>query len=225
MSLTYRDSDHSYWLDGKQIPGITRMLADLGAYPGSGFFTESSRVRGQQAHLACQLLDKHCPSANTLDDALETLDASGEIQPYLSGYLKFRREMKYRAKEWEQPIHSARLRVGGRLDTWGYMGHGNWLSLLDAKAWQKQGADPKHSAAVQTAAYAIMLSEWLHCDPQDIGRYVLALPGAGKYRVYRCEDPHDFEEVTWMANLWWRWHQHGIFRFAGDPEQLPAIGD
>lgn len=221
--LTYRDSDHTYWVDGQQWPGFTRMLSDLGAYPGSEFFTENSRVRGQQAHLACQLADQYCPTARTLEEALGVLDVSDDIQGYLSGYIKARRELRYRARAWEQVGIYTRLRIAGRRDTDGWAGR---PALLDVKSWQNQGANPKHSAEVQTAAYCLMLAEFLGCDPYDIDRYVLALPGGGKCRIYQCTNPADFEEVIWMAQLWHRWREKGIFKLSGDPEPQPlAIGE
>lgn len=223
--LEYRETDHTYWLDGKQLPGATRILADLGAYPGSGFFTENSRVRGQMAHLACQLADAHCPKAATLDDALDVLDAAEDIQPYLAGYLKFRREKRFISLRWEEPLCSIRLRVAGTPDTHGHMIYVDGpLAVVDAKSWQNQGSDPKHSAEVQTALYAIMLGEKYSIPPSDIERYVLKLPGDGNYRLYHCADPYDFIEAEWASCLWWRWKDKGIFRFAGDPEQNPAIG-
>lgn len=224
--LEYRDSDHTYWLDGKQIPGITRILADLGCYPGSGFYTENSRVRGQMAHLACQLADQHCRDAKTLDDALEVLDAAEEIQGYLSGYLKFRREKRFISLGWEEPLCSVKLRVAGTPDTHGKMIYVDGpLAVVDAKSWQNQGADPKHSAEVQTALYAILLGEKYSISPDRIERYVLKLPGDGNYRLYQCAGLYDFEEAAWAVNLWWRWRNRGIFRFAGDPETNFATGE
>lgn len=228
MNLTYRDSDHSYFLGTRQIPGITRMLADLGAYPGSQHYTEESRVRGQQVHLACQLADQHAMEAETLHDVLEIMDVAPAIQPYLEGYLKLRREKRYRAEKWEIPIASRKLRVGGRPDstgcTWGATSR---AVVLDVKSWQSQGQKPKHSAEIQTAAYAIMLVEYYgrtDLAPTDIERWTVKLPGDGSYRCYVCDDVDNFSEVHWMAQLWHKWHDKGIFKFAGDPDEI-SIGE
>lgn len=218
--LTYRDSDHSYFLDGRQIPGITRILADLGAYPGSGFYTEESQRRGQAGHLACQLADTHCPKALTLDDALDTLAVSDALVPYLSEYLRFKRETGYRADDWEVPVWSRKLRVAGRPDTYGRMTFSDGpLAVVDVKTWENQGAKPKHSSEVQTAFYAIGIADKLGIDPHEIERYVLKLPGDGNYRLYYCDNVNDFYEAEWASRLWWSWHEHGIFKFAGDPEE------
>jgi hypothetical protein len=221
--LIYRDENHSYTLDGRPIPGITRILSDLGAFPGSDHFTEESRQRGQAAHLACQLADQHCPQADSVDEALERLDLAEALLPFLAGYLKFRRENRYHALRWETPACSRRLRVGGRPDSDGQLDGQH--ALVDVKSWASQGAKPKHSAEVQTAAYAIMLAEEAQIPDHRIQRYVLKLPGDGNYRLYHCTDAMDLEEATWCALLWHRWHDRGIFKSLGDPQLEFAIGE
>ena len=216
-TLDYRSGDHTYWLDGKQLPGATRILSDLNAYPGSGFFTEASRLRGQAVHSACHLADVHCPGAVTITDALDVLDIAPAIQPYLAGYLLFRREKRYIAASWERPMHSTRLRMAGTPDSWGKAETA--YTLVDLKSWASQGAKPKHSAEIQTACYAIMLREYLGLGADEpIQRWVVKLPGDGKYRCYECDNHSDFNEATWAVQLWHKWHEAGIFKFAGDPE-------
>lgn len=215
--LDYRSLDHTYWLEGKQLPGATRILSDLNAYPGNGFYTEASRLRGQAVHSACHLADVHCPTAVTIEDALEVLDIAPPIQPYLAGYLLFRREKRYQATCWERPLHASKLRVGGIPDSWGKAQE--VYTLVDLKSWATQGAKPKHSAEVQTALYAIMIREYLGLGTAEpIQRWVVKLPGDGKYRCYECDNQSDYNEANWCAQLWWRWKEAGIFKFAGDPE-------
>jgi hypothetical protein len=222
MMVDFRSGDHTYWLpDGKQLPGVTSILASLNAYPGNGFYTENSRLRGQAVHAACHLADVHCQTAETMEDVLDVLEIAPAIQPYLEGYLRFRKENRYLAIAWERPLHSARLRIAGTPDSWGKSG--TEYTLVDLKSWASQGAKPKHSAEVQTAAYSIMLREHLGLPHEEtINRWVVKLPGDGNYRCYPCEDPHDFSEVIWMSQIWHRWKDKGIFKFAGDPEQVEA---
>ena len=218
-TLDYRSADHTYWLDKSQIPGATRILDDLGAYPGKGFFTENSRLRGQAMHSACHLADVHCPDAATLEKALEVLDVAESIQPYLAGHLLFRREKRYIATAGERPLYSSRLRVGGIPDSWGKAE--NIWTVVDRKSWATQGAKPKHSAEIQTALYAIMIREYLGLPSDEIiQRWIVKLSGDGVYRCYECTNQGDYEEANWCARLWHRWHDAGIFKFSGDPDQV-----
>lgn len=195
------------------------MLSDLGAYPGKEFFTENSRARGQAVHAACHLADVHCPDAVTLDNALNILDVAEPIKPYLAGHLMFRREKRYIASAGERPLYSSRLRVGGIPDSWG-KAESIW-TVVDRKSWASQGAKPKHSAEVQTALYAIMIREYLGLSADEpIQRWVVKLSGDGKYRCYECDNQSDYEEAAWCARLWHKWHDAGIFKFAGDPELI-----
>ncbi len=72
--LTFIESDHSYWVDGRQLPSVTQVLDSLG-FIKSEWFTEESRIRGTLVHRLCELWDK---------DELDPLT----VDPRLAGYLK-----------------------------------------------------------------------------------------------------------------------------------------
>lgn len=210
--LVFRPEDHSYWLGNVKLPGITRILADLGYYKGSQFFTEDSRQLGQAVHTACRLADELCGLCETADEALETISLHPALIPYLQGWLLFRKEMQFVSRNWEVPMYSKRMRVAGTVDCLGHAG-GTLTQkvIVDVKSWKQQGADPKRSSEIQVAGYHMMAQEMGLLDSEwsssfslsGVERWVVKLPGDGRYRVYKCTSPSDFSIVQASAAVWW----------------------
>ena len=221
--ISYRASDHTYWADGKQWPGITSVLSALGYYgAGKAFYTEDSRQKGTAIHEACRLADLHCPDATRMEDVLDVLEIHEAVQPYLAGWLLFRREKGWRATAWEQPLSLKRLRIAGTPDAWGETECGS--VLIDLKSWAAQGAKPKRSAEVQTAAYDLMLEESEHNERQR-HRWIVKLSGDSKYRCYECGNDADYDIVSYCARVWWDQYNAGIVKMSGDPESELAIAE
>lgn len=214
--LTYDDPSHVYRLDQRWIPGFTRVLSDLG-YSGKGaeFFTAASRQRGTAAHFACQLVDQYCPQAVTLEDALKVLDLDERLQPYLAGYLWFKKEKGFVAEHNELRVYSARLNVAGTLDKWGRYRDGRKV-LVDLKSWKGQGAKPKHSAEIQTAGYSLMAKESTGLNT-DL-RVVVALPGDGTYRSFDCTKATDAAVAQATCITWWDLCSAGLVKGSGESE-------
>jgi hypothetical protein len=197
--LTYLDDRHEYRLNGIWKPGVTRVLADCGFNKGSDFFDEESRVRGQLVHKARFLVDEHAPEAETLEDVLEVMDLGETIQPYVAGWVWFKRETGFKPIGHEQPMCLPDLNVCGTPDVWGLYPSGK-LVLIDTKGWKSQGSRPKRAAEIQTAGYKLMLKHSLNltADLRDI----VALPGDGTFRVYRCSNPMDEAIFRACCMIW-----------------------
>ncbi len=209
------DADHNYFLGARWLPGATRIIADAGYLQGADFFTEESRIRGKQAHLATQLADQHCPDALTLDEVLETIDLADPLIPYLEGYLMFRRETGYRAAWNERLMHLSCPLVAGTPDSFGLYGDGRRV-LVDLKSWKSQGPKPKRSAELQTAAYAMMIKE---CTGHDVDlRVIVALPGNGKYRAFEATNTRDKFVFQCAAHTWHDRVAAGLIKPGGDSE-------
>ena len=211
--LVYLPEQHEYWYDNRQIPGVTRVLADLGYYGnGKQFFTERSREVGTAVHKACMLIDQVCPHARTLAEVLERINLGEALHRYVEGYLLFKRDTGFTSQEWEKPLWDSRIRVAGTIDTWGYIPTGNRV-LVDLKSWRSQGAKPKLSAEIQVNAYAGMLGQ-VSLDVAYL--WVLKLPGDGKYRLYEAKPNRYLVEA--VATVWHSLYQGGLIKLRSDPE-------
>jgi hypothetical protein len=215
--LTYEEVGHRYFLDGRQIPGITSVLADLG-YNGAGaaFFTENSRSRGTAVHAICAAVDTYAPEAVHLEDALSVFSApiAESLHPYLAGWLLFRREHRFETGTWEQRVHSGPLMVAGTIDVTGTAG--STPTILDIKTWNPAPVKPKRSAELQLAAYALMSAGFR--DGPCVQRWIVCLSGDGRYRLLPCTNRVDFSIVTSIAAVWWDLHKAGLIKMHGDPE-------
>lgn len=208
IGFTYNPEAHAYFLDGQQIPGITRVLSDLG-YSGRGaaFFTDRSRRRGQAVHTACQLADELCPESTDVSEVLDRVDLSENLIPYLEGYLLFKREIRFVPKRHEFPSFHRGLRIAGTPDKWGHIG--STTTLVDLKSWKSQGVKPKRSAVVQVVGYKLMIESCFQLLSERL--IILKLPGNGRYRMYEVEKPALTEPVVWAAaGVWWDLHSNGL---------------
>jgi hypothetical protein len=186
-SLTFDEATHTYRLNGRWLPGCTRVLADLGYVRGTEYFTEESRVRGQQVHKACHLVDLHAPDAETLEDALDVMDLGETIQPYVAGWIWFKRSTGFVPQGHETPLFLSDSNVAGTPDVWGYYPDGRAV-VIDLKSWKGQGPKPTRASELQTAGYKLMLKQaGFNADE----RVVAKLPGDGKFRSYQCKNPLD----------------------------------
>lgn len=202
--LVFNEESHVYKLDGRWVPGTTRILAESGYYKGSSFFTEESRVRGRQVHLACQWADEYAPKAQTLGAVLDVIEVAEAIHPYLAGYLLFKREKEYRALMSETPVWLSNPRVAGKIDSYGE--YQERRAVIDLKSWSNQGPHAQRSAQIQTGGYKLMVEERFKV-PVDL-RVVVNLPGDGKYRAYELTEHTQDEFIFRCAayTYWDRWN-------------------
>lgn len=222
--LLYKPEAHEYWALGIQVPGITTVLSHLG-YNGSGsaFFTQNSRQKGSAVAIACHIADTQAPEDNDIDSVVEKCfsDLHPDIVPYLAGWLLFRREKQYTPEGGEQPMYDKLLRIAGKPDSFGLMRGRRKRCVVDGKTWKAQGARPKRGSELQTAGYKRMLRD-LGFQAEE--RWVVKLPGNGKYRAYLCENPRDEEFVAHAAQVWWDLRNHKLVALSGDQdEEVAAI--
>jgi hypothetical protein len=182
--LRFDPQEHRYYLEGRELPGVTRVLR-LAGYVDDRWWTNFSRDRGSAVHLACELDDR-----GILDEAT--------VDPRIAGYLDaWRRFTADTGAVWEQieehvmcPVY----RYAGTPDRIGAVSR--CVAIVDIKT-----GDPGQAAKVQTAAYA--RAAGLTCD-----RLVVQLSRDGTYRVHRFElttNRHDFAAFTAaLTVLRWR---------------------
>lgn len=184
-TVQFDEAKHLYTIDGRRAPGATGLLSDMGYVPGQEWFTEASRMRGHQAHLARQMADQYAPQATTLEEVQEILEVGEALHGYLTGWLLYKREKGF-IPEWsEQLVYSASMNVAGTPDVKGRLKDGR-NALVDTKSWAQKPTAPKRASVLQVAGYRIMVEEYLG-EKTDLG-VIVVLPGDGTYRSWDLED-------------------------------------
>jgi hypothetical protein len=187
--LIFDEAAHLYTLDGKPVPGVTRVLESTGMidYRFLGerrfFYLE----RGRKVHQAT-----HADDEGRLDESQE----SEEILGYVAGWRSFRRDYGFQPNRIEQRVCHRRLGYAGTLDRTGYVRHGHEL-ILDIKS----GIAPP-AVRYQLAAYAACLEH-----PRCRRRQCVEVHADGTYRVIGFETgtyERDFDTFRLALDLYHR---------------------
>lgn len=106
--LRFNEADHRYFLDGTELPSVTRILAPLHNFDGiPPDVLQHAADRGRAVHKAIEL-----DLLNELDeDALHP-----EIVPYVKAWRKFYMEWEPELVSSEQQVYHPTLRYAGTLD-------------------------------------------------------------------------------------------------------------
>lgn len=182
--FTFREEDHTYWLDNVCLPSVTQILHDLGLVNGT-YFTPEHADRGTRVHRATEFFDE----TGTDDPELDT-----DIAGYLEGWKKFRDETGFTPEHIEVPFYS-RSGFAGTIDRIGRT-HAVNPVLLDIKS----GA-PANWHRFQLSAYALLTREYLNVSVWEL--WAVHLSRDGKYKVERYKTMD--HSADWMAI--WRVYQ------------------
>lgn len=102
--FVFREEDHSYWLDGDRIPGVTSIIqAVIPVFEAAEFYL----IRGAATHRATELAD-----AGTLD--WSTVDP--QISTRVEAWQKFRHDFPAEVIANETTVYHPLHRYGGKLD-------------------------------------------------------------------------------------------------------------
>lgn len=179
-NVTFRESDHTYWLRDQRIPSVTEILKPLSDFR----FVKDDVLQwksdlGRAVHGAIEL--------HLLDD-LEYDSLSGDVAQYFNQFLAFEREAKFQSLGTELIVSHA-LGYAGQIDCVGRI-NGKNEAIFD---W-KTTAQISPVVALQTAAYAFALD----ADESHYftfgRRYALRLSPTN-YRL------HQFSAVTYNYDL------------------------
>lgn len=171
MNLTFDPEAHVYRLDGRLVPGVTRVLQDEGLVDAS-HFTEYSRDRGTKAHRAIELYDAEDLAEEDLDPVL---------RPYLEAWRRFKAEAGVTIEASEVRLSSETYRFAGTIDKIGSVG-GN-PAIIDIKT----AARVESWWAIQLAGYHILVNEPAR------KRYAVQLGADGGYRLHQFKERSDRE--------------------------------
>jgi hypothetical protein len=170
MTLTFDPAEHLYRLDGRVVPGVTKVLRDEGFIDAS-WFTEYSRDRGTKAHRAIELSDAEDLNEARLDPVL---------RPYLAAWKRFKAEAGVTIEASEVRLASETYGFAGTIDKVARIG-GNTPAIIDLKT----SATIAPWVAIQLAFYHILLNEPAR------KRFAVQLNNDGSYRLHEFKDRRD----------------------------------
>lgn len=167
MPLLYKAETHQYFLDGDELPSVTRILAPLHDFLGiPPAVLQHAADRGKAIHRAIEL-----DCANDLDDA--TLHP--ELVPYIKAWRKFFVDWEPEIISTEKQVYHAALRYAGTLDA--KMRARGVLYYVDYKAT----AQLPPTASLQLKAYQTADQELDGKNSEELKRAVLWLKKDGTY--------------------------------------------
>jgi hypothetical protein len=166
--LTFNEELHKYYVNGVEIPCVTRILQEGNFVDFSNIresTLEASRKFGQAVHKATEYFD-----LGTLD--IDILDPN--LLPYLEGWKKFIKDygLSFGSQEIEQHLYSKIWHFAGTPDRF------HEGLLIDLKSGLMYP-----SAELQTAGYQVLVEENIGKIKQRLG--VQLVPGDYKVSEYK----------------------------------------
>ena len=176
--LIFDEALHRYYLDGIEIPSVTKVIADnrLGGDFSRVPPADLTRARdlGRAVHSALHYSDEKTLDESTVADA---------VWPYLDAWIRFKLDHAVTVTQMERCLADGTLKFGGTLDREVLVGANRDSVLLDVKTGSLEGAQ------FQTAAYAHLAK----CGPQT-QRWAVALhpDRAIPYSIHPYRDLRDW---------------------------------
>lgn len=180
MTLKYVDSNHSYWLDGKRISGVTSILSQGIPKPAMPYWAartvaeyvianpeqvEALRSMSDASAIAAlkqipwTKRDDAAIKGTAIHDIAENLVHGREVEVpnhllgYVQGYVALIEEFQIQPLYTEHPVAHRVYRYGGKFDIIATIGAGPWAGRTCLLDW-KSSKGIYGETALQTAAYA-----------------------------------------------------------------------
>ena len=123
--LEYNDKDHTYFLEGTELPSVTTLLRDCGII-NTAFYTGAGADNGTRRHLLTELYDK---------DTLDWGTVAEEDLPYLNGWIQAKEDLNMEIQGIEQRMYHELLSFAGTIDRLATVG--GKPTIIDIKTGQK----------------------------------------------------------------------------------------
>lgn len=180
MTLKYIDSNHSYWLDGKRIQGVTTILGQGLPKPALPYWAAKSvaeyvidnrgqveslwEMGGQSAVAALKQIpwtkrDEAAVKGTAVHAIAEELIHGRDVEVpdhllgHVTGYVALLEDFKIEPLHTELPVAHRTYRYGGKFDAICTIGAGPWTGKTCLLDW-KTSKGIYGETALQTAAYA-----------------------------------------------------------------------
>lgn len=178
--LTFDDARHSYHLDGKPVPSVTKVISNISEdlMLSTPFIRKT--VIGTNVHRICEKINN--------GERVNIAALSEDVSSYVQGYISFLEAGEYTVEASELRVYSAKYRYAGTLDI-----------LARDKKGRRVIMDIKTSALVSPTT-ALQLSAYEHAyremegikKSEKIGRICIWLTGDGGYELIHYKDPGDY---------------------------------
>jgi len=168
---------HRYYLDGREVPGVTTLLKANGTIDTTFLKNEAALARGTAVHKRCEWLDSQ-PRARALQ--LAGADIESPMAGYERAYARFLRDCRPIYSHVEAGLLHATLRFGGRTDRICVDLGDRGPAVLEIKTGQ-----PAAWHGVQLAGYQMLFPTG--------SRWVVYLSPRGNYSIKRCDDAADYD--------------------------------
>lgn len=184
--LIFYPENHTYWLDGKQLPSVTDVLRFLSqdAYSVISKYTlQTAANRGTKIHEACEVYD--------LYEELPDYEEDYDIYPYLLAYANFCNDYQPVWMAIEEPVTDGEY--AGTVDRLGRLKDIDGLACIDIKSSSKIY---KNSVSAQTYKYAEMYHN-MHAIPLPTKLMCLWLKKTGEYELIELD--RNRGRKVWLA--------------------------
>ena len=172
MSLEFIEKGHKYLWDGEEVPSVSEIIRFLTRevyQEPDKVLMDTAADRGTRVHKATEELDR-----------FGTTSCDGDIDGYVSAYVKFHEEHDVEWSLIEQPFYNAACGYAGTLDRAGML-DGKPV-IVDIKTTKTISAKHKLLYGTQLTAYKYA---WDYVTP-DL--YVLQLKDDGTYKLIKVEN-------------------------------------
>lgn len=196
--LTYRDEDHTYWLDGVRIPSVTQVLSLAGLGVPDDVprdILAKAAAKGSFIHKACELLD---------EGDLDETSVPEEWRGYVQAWARFKEERVARILSVEEMVHSNpdHQPYAGKLDRTVHLhGDDGIRTIVDLKT----GSRLQPVTRLQLAGYNL-------CKGWDCKRAAVLLKPDGLYQ-FQSYDDGDADNQAWCSAV-----EIAYWRIANDPK-------
>lgn len=182
----FREEDHTYWLDGRRVPGFTEVVRGLGLNPNANYYTEEGRKRGSAVHAALHYY---------LDGGVDWASIDERVRGYVEAGVEFLKTINFEPRLIEAPrVHPVYL-FGCKPDLIGEM-LGTPV-IVDYKTGDV-GSDPDaRLVGLQTAAAQLVNdldAPWT--AGRHTKRFAVQLWENGRYKAVLLRSPHD--HARWL---------------------------
>lgn len=185
--LVFDPVEHRYFLDGRELPGITRVLRDVGIGP-----LPQSEIRVADSFAYAAERGKAVHEATALDDRGELDEESVDpvVRPYLDAWRRFREESGFRPEPTliEVPLARSDLGFAGTPDRAGILGEDRIVLEI------KVTAEMPSWVGLQLAGQRMLAwttREFGAVVPNAVRRFAVQLRPDGTYRLWEFRDPED----------------------------------
>lgn len=198
MSLEFDAATHTYTLNGRRIPSVTQILAQVVDY----------------SMVPADILDRKCAIGSALhqaiaydhDGALDEDSIDAAVLPYFDAWRKFVFDMggALVVHAAEKPFASTLYQYGTTPDIWGTVG--GHFAVIELKST----ATIHPAVGLQTAAQAEALTDNLvwtgkafdAIQRRSVKRFCLQLKPTGNYTVREFKERSDFAVFIALRSVW-----------------------